>query len=112
MSEDEKRAIRAAALLEFEEAKDDLALLRAKAEQWRKRVEKVQHLLTRMRRDDAGMERAAVETRMELAAHLPATVEAMNIEAVFALDGELQTAVQRLKKAEAAKKALGFNVGN
>lgn len=39
MSEEEKRALQGSVLLEVEEARAALALLRARAEQWRKHVE-------------------------------------------------------------------------
>jgi hypothetical protein len=109
MGEDEKRAIRANALLEYEDAKAELALLTIKAAQWEKLHEKVHFLLARMRRDSAHLEAAATEILVEISNKRAALSEVMNLDAVLALDTELQKAVGRLKKAETAKKALGFN---
>lgn len=106
MSEDEKRAIMGAVLLEVEEAKAALALLRAKAEQWSRLHEKVSHLLARMRRDGAQMESAAAETRKDILANREAITAVMDFNAVLALDAELDAAIARLKKAEAVKKDL------
>ncbi len=108
MSEDEKRAIKGAVLLEVEEAKAALALLRAKAEQWYQAHEKVAKLLSRMRRDSAHLESAATEARMEIASNSSLIAAAMNLDSVLALDSELERALAHLKKAEEAKKQLFF----
>ena len=108
MSEEEKRAIRGAALLEVEDAKSALAHLRAKAEHWRKLEEKIGYLLTRMRRDSAHLESAAAETRAEIEDNLDTLENFITVRAVLSLDTELKNAVERLKKAEAVKKDLGF----
>ena len=108
MSDDEKKAIKMAALYEFEDAKDALALIRAKAAQWQHLHEKVLHLLVRGRRDSAHLESAAKDAKAAVLAQLPAIKEVMDINAVLALDAELEAAVSRLKKAEQSKKELGF----
>lgn len=108
MSEDEKRAIKGEVLLEVEEAKSALALLRARAEHWYNAHEKVTYLLARMKRDSAHMKSAAAEARSEIERNLDAYTKVMTIEAVLALDKELEKAVERLEKAEAGKKNLGF----
>lgn len=46
---------------------------------------------------------------MEIGAKRVAVSEVMDLNAVLALDDQLIAAVERLKKAEAAKKALGFS---
>lgn len=108
MSEDEKRAIRGAALLEAEDAKDELALLRAKSVQWCRAHSHVEQLLVKMGREDSNpmsdpaADRAAIEKNMFL------YTDTMTIQAVLALDKELERAVTRLENAEAAKKSLGF----
>jgi hypothetical protein len=109
MSEDEKRAIQGVVLLEVEEAKSALALLRAKAEHWYKLQEKVCHFLARMKRDGMQQESAATETRMEIVSNLSSYEAATRVEFVLALDAEIEKAVVRLKKAEAAKKEIGFS---
>jgi hypothetical protein len=106
MSEDEKRAIKGAVLLELEEAKDALALLRAKAEQWYQAHQKVTHLLARMKRDSAQLESAARDARMEIASNSRTISIVMNLDSVLALDSELEAAVGRLQKAEDAKRQL------
>lgn len=108
MSEDEQRKIKGAVLLEVEEAKAALALLRAKAGHWYSAQEKLVHLLSRMKRDSAHLKSAAAEVRAEIDKNLDMYTNIMTIEAVLALDTELEKAVERLEKAEAAKKSLGF----
>lgn len=108
MSEKEKREIQGAALLEVEDAKADLALLRAKLQRWYLLQEKICHLLARGKRDGAHLESAAKEARADILKNLPAVTEVMNIDAVLSLDAEVEAAVERLKKAEAAKRDLGF----
>jgi hypothetical protein len=109
MSESEKRAIMGAALLEVEDAKAALALLRAKAQNWCRLHEKVAHLLARAMRDDAHLESAARDSRVEILGNMPAIAAAMNLDSILALDLELENALQRLKKAETAKRELGFS---
>lgn len=108
MSNDEKRAVQAAALLEFEEAKAALALLRAKGEQWRVLYEKVHHLLCRSRRDSAQLEAAAASARLDIESRRAEFAPVMDLDAVLALDAEIESAVFRLKKAAATKRELGF----
>ncbi|MGA3049477.1 MAG: hypothetical protein ABSD67_22805 [Terracidiphilus sp.] len=108
MSEDEKRAIQGQVLLEVEEAKASIALLRARAVHWRQLQEKVTHLLSRMTRESAHLESAAAEVRAEIEKDLTAFTAVTTIESVLSLDTELKNAVERLKKAETAKRSLGF----
>lgn len=108
MSEEEKRAIRAASLLEYEEAKAALALLRVKADQWSALHERVTHLLARMRRDSAHLESAAASAGLAIRRDHAAVAAVMDLDAVLALDRELSDALERLKKADAAKRELGF----
>lgn len=109
MGNEEKRALQAAALLEFEDAKAELALLRTKAEQLRKVHEKVQLLLARMRRDDAQAERVALGARIEINSQPALFSAAMDLGSILALDSELQAAIERLRAAEEAKRSLGFS---
>jgi hypothetical protein len=108
MSEDEKRAIQMAALLEFEEAKTTLALLRAKADQWKHLQDKAAGLLLAMKRDSAHSISRADGLRAEIACNLAPYVAATKIEAILALDSELEAAIDRLEKAVTAKRSLGF----
>jgi hypothetical protein len=108
LSEDEKRAIKGEVLLEVEEAKAALALLRARAQHWMRLQEKVIHLLARMPRDSAHLKSAAVDARMEIEKDLDTYTKVMTMEAVLALDKELERAVERSEKAEVGKKNLGF----
>lgn len=108
MSGEEKRAIQGAALLEVEEAKAALALLRARAQHWRGLHEKVNWLLARMTREAAHLEEGAKEVRTEIENDIEAFKSVTGIEAILSLDKELETAVERFKKAEAVKKSLGF----
>jgi len=86
MSGEEKRAIKGAVLLEVEEAKEALALLRAKAEQWRRAHEKVSNLLVKMKRDDAYLESGAPEARQEIANHSGAIAAAMDLKRLIHTD--------------------------
>ena len=99
----------AMALLEVEEAKHHLALLRAKARSWHKLHEKIGPFLLQMRRDSEYVQGLVGQTREDIRRNLDATREAMNIDAIFALDAELEAAALRLAKAEAQRERLGFN---
>ena len=98
-------------LLEAEEAKTALALLRAKADQWIRFHEIVaktlghakRELATRVIDPECKAEREALE-RM-----LPSFGDSMNAHSVLALDDELESALARLEKAEARKKEIGFH---
>jgi hypothetical protein len=111
MSEEEKRQIRAMVLLEAEEAKAALALLRAKADQWIDAHDLVSKMLSHAKRElvtlvvdsDCKVERWNLENAV------PSFGEAMKINAVLALDDELKAACIRLNNANARKRGLGFN---
>jgi len=112
MSEAEKKQLKAMALLEAEEAKAALALLRSKANRWIEYHDLVSKMLSHAKRElvtlvidpDCRTERRNVEDAIS------SFGEAMNIEAVLALDDELKIADLRVKRADAEKKALGFGV--
>lgn len=111
MSEEEKRQIKAMVLLEAEEAKAALAILRAKADQWINSHALVSKMLGHAKRElvtlvidpDCKVERWNLENAA------PSFGEAMNVNAVLALDAELKAAYIRLDNANARKKGLGFN---
>ena len=63
-----------------------------------------------MRRDSAHLEESAETLRGEIIAMAAAT-SVIGLDAMLSLDSELAAAVERLKRAEAAKKALGFPEG-
>jgi hypothetical protein len=111
MSEAERKQIEAMALWEAEEARRALALLRSKADQWIASHDLVSRMLGHAKRGlatlvvdpDSGINRRNLENAA------PSFGEAMSIDAIFALDDALEAAYLRLKKAETAKKELGFN---
>jgi hypothetical protein len=111
MSEEEKRQIRAMALLEAEDAKAALALLRSKADQWIASHDLVSKMLGHAKRRSATLivdPESKIE-RLNLESAAPSFGEAMNIQAIFALDDDLKTAALRLKSSEIRKKVLGFS---
>ena len=109
MSPEESREIKGRALLEYEEAKADLALLRAKADAWLRLFEQAVSFLTCAKRDSAATEEQAKKAMGEVIKEMPSLEAVVSIRAVLQLDGELAAAVARMRKAEAAKKDLGFN---
>lgn len=106
METEEKRAIRAAALLEFEEAKADLALLRAKAAQHAALVHPVYRLLLRISNEST---MSADSLRSDVLNRCSQIQSALDLEAILSLDAELKAAVDRLNQADTAKKSLGFS---
>ena len=112
MSEAEQKQIKAMALLEAEEAKAALALLRSKANRWIAAHELVSKMLGHSKRELATLvvDPDCKIERWNLENAAPSFGEAMNVNAVLALDDELKTAALRVKKAEDDKKALGFGV--
>jgi len=112
MSEAEQKQIKAMVLLEAEEARASLALLRSKANQWIAAHNLASNMLAHAKRElvtlvidpDCKVERWNLENAA------PPFGEAMNVNAILALDDELKAAAVRLKKAEDDKKALGFGV--
>lgn len=111
MSEAEQKQIEAMVLWEAEEAKRVLALLRSKADQWIASHDLVSRMLGHAKRGLATMivDPDSRMERLNLESAAPSIGEAMNIDAIFALDDALKAACLRLKKAETAKKELGFN---
>ena len=111
MSEAEQKQIRAMALLEVEEAKAALALLRSKANRWKAAHDLVSKVLSHAKRELATLvvEPDCKVERWNLENATPPFGEAMNVNAVLALDDELKAAYLRVKNAEAEKKALGFD---
>ena len=95
-----------AVLLELEEAKEALALLRAKADQWHRALERVSTLLSRMKRDCLHGEATVAEARAAVMAERTALSSAVDLNAVLELDQSLEAATARLKKALAAKISL------
>jgi hypothetical protein len=112
MSESEEKQIRAMALLEAEEAKAALALLRSKANRWIAFHDLVARALSLSKREPvtAIVDPDCQNIRRELENAIPSCGEAMNVSAIFALDDEMKAACLRVQKAEAEKKALGFGV--
>ena len=109
MSEQEQRTIRAMALLEVEEARRDLALLQAKAGSWYRLHEKVSQLLSRIRRTELPLERAAAESRAAVLSNKEEIENVLDLDAILALDDALIAAVSRLNTAMQNKKSLGFD---
>lgn len=109
MSEAEQRQIRAMALLEVEEAKQQLALLQAKVQRWCKLHGKISQLLAQARREDAHLRRVVVESRQDVDRNIDALREVMDIDAVLNLDDQLREAADRVQQAEAERKRLGFS---
>lgn len=105
MSNEEKRRIQADTLIEFEEAKADLAVLRAKAVQARAFVDLLSGFFQRMARENSYDEARSAELREKLLSQRSKTLDS---DAALALDGEIATALERLRRAEAAKSSLGF----
>ncbi len=97
-------------LLEAEEAKVSLALLRSKASQWVAAHELASKMLVHAKRELVTLllDPDGSSVRWELEKAAPSFGEAMSINAMLALDDELKTADLRVKKSEAEKKALGF----
>lgn len=108
MSEEEQRRIRGEVLLEVEEARTHLALLRAKASSWYRAHEKVSHLLARMHRESAHFQAAATQALEAILRDRNTVAEVLNLDAILALDAELAAAVERLARAEARKRELGY----
>lgn len=109
MSEEEKRRIRAEALLEFEEAKAQLALLRAKAAGWQRLYAEVVSLLGVAAREFGHQETSAIQKRAEVERDAAALREVLGVDGVLALDTEIAGALARLKRAAQTKKDLGFD---
>jgi hypothetical protein len=110
MSGEEQRNIKAMALLEAEEAKAELALLRAKADQWIAYHDLVSRMLGHAKRTPA-VQVVDLDNQIErlnLEQYAPSFGDAMNINAILALDDELKSALLRSKKADDRKKDLGF----
>ena len=112
MSEAEQKQIKAMALLEAEEAKAALALLRSKANRWIEAHDLTSKMLGHAKRDLATLvvDPECKMVRRDLEDAAPSFGGAMSIDAILALDDELKAADLRVKKAEAEKKALGFGI--
>ena len=106
MSEDDKKEIRGRTLLEVEDAKAELLLLRARAGQWCRAQNQVTQLLAGMGRENPQMCSVASAAKAAIARDLPLYNDTLTIAAIFALDTELEQAVIRLEKAEAEKRSL------
>jgi len=111
MNDEEQRQIKAMVLLEAEEAKAALALLRAKADQWIALHELVSKMLGHAKRNLATLmlDPDCKTERLNLEKAAPSFSKAMNIDAVLALDDDLKAAYTRVKNAEVRKMELGFN---
>lgn len=111
MSEAERKQIEGMALLEVEEAKRALAILRAKADQWSGFHDQVSRMLGHAKRRSVTLllDPDCKVERWNLENAAPTFGDAMNIGAILALDDELKAACERLKKAEETKKELGFS---
>lgn len=105
----EQRQIKAMALLEVEEAKQQLALLQAKLQRWYKLHGTISSLLAQTRRDSPHMKGLAAESRQEVDRNIAALREVMDLDAVLALDDQLREAAERVVAAEAERKRLGFS---
>lgn len=111
MSDEEQRQIKAMVLLEAEEAKAALALLRSKADQWRASHELVSKMLALAKREPVTsvIDPDCKTVRWDLENTAVSFGEAMNVNAVLALDDALKAAFARLENAKARKKELGFS---
>lgn len=110
MSGEEKRRIKADALLEHEEAKQELGMLRAKAAKWHRALQSISILLDHGARSDQYLKTKAIEARMALGADQAGIGSMVDPTAVLALDAEIEAAVVRVRKAEDAKKQAGFDI--
>lgn len=108
MSEEEKRALQGAILLELEEAKAAFALLRKRAELWAKQHEEIAFFLRGMAAEGDDSRRINYSRRSDIEKNLTLFSTVANLDAIFKLDVELQGAEERLRKAEASKREIGF----
>ena len=110
MSNEEQRKVKAMALLEVEEAKAALAVLRAKANQWAASHDLASRMLSCAMRTPAGqlVDPGNKTGRWDFEQATSSFGDAMKVEAILALDDELNAAFVRLKRAEECKKDLGF----
>jgi hypothetical protein len=110
MTQEERRNIRAMALLEVEDAKAELAILRVKAGQWMAAHERASKMLAAAMRNPATqlIDPGNKTGRWDFEQAIPSFGDAMKVEAILALDDELNAAFVRLKRAEECKKDLGF----
>lgn len=104
MSNEEKRKIRAAALLEVAEAQEHLALLEAKMAQWNSIHRKLANLsgLAKGTRH-CGTGELARQQLVECRGELPT---ATDLDALFGLDREITEAIERLAHAETIKNSV------
>jgi len=98
-------------LLEAEEAKAALALLRAKADQWIASHELVVKMLSHAKRNPATfiVDPECKAERLNLERAGSSFGDAMNVSASLRLDDELKAAYLRAENANSRKKELGFN---
>ena len=108
MTAQDERNLKALALLECEEARQQLALLRAKADQMRKCYEEAARMLAIAKRDQAHREDAAAIARAALQERRHFLGTPFNLDDVFALDNELCAAAERLRDAQQRRKELGL----
>ena len=110
MGDEEKRAIRAAALLEYEDARENLALLRAKATHLISDLDRVRLFMVRMLRDVDARATAISDSRSEIVGIESRAKESLNLNALLALDETISDAFERMKTAQKIKSDLGFPV--
>lgn len=109
MGTDEIRAIKTNLLLEFEESKDELALLRAKANQLERLHLRLATFALRMQRDDAGDHDEAAELAGKLDTDRELIDDLLTVGVLLRLNDEIEAAVKRFGNAVRRKKELGFS---
>ncbi len=97
--------------MEAEEAKSELALLRAKADQWIAFHEVVTKALGHFKRGLATLviDPESKTERWNLEQIAPSFGEAMNIAAILRLDDDLKAAYNRVENANSKEKETGFS---
>jgi hypothetical protein len=109
MTQKEERDIKAMALLEREEARASLAVLRAKAERYRRLYGMATALIARAAREGAQMESLAREARQQIEQNASDLETILSMDALLQLDDELAEGAERLRVAVEQCRALGFN---
>lgn len=108
MCEDEKRRLLGDALIEFEESRRELALLRTKADSWLRLQTKIIRFLEMMRRARPEDHFEAAELRIDILRNRASMESVATIDATLALDKDIEAALARFERAEKARKDLGF----
>ena len=107
--EQNERLQRGAALLEYEEAKEDLTRLRATAKERQQYLTKVTELLANMVEGRGRSDMRTITNKRDIQSEKGSIQNALSLDAIFELDKQMQEARERLSAAETAKKEHGFS---